>query len=59
MDDTTLFMKLLRITTPWRVTRVTVDVPAERIDVWVEETPGAKCNGGRCVRTLLACAGRR
>ena len=42
MDDTALFAKLLRITTPWCVTRVTVDVPAERIDVWVEETPGAK-----------------
>ena len=42
MDDTALFTKLVRITTPWCVTRVTVDVPAERIDVWVEETPGAK-----------------
>jgi transposase len=42
MDDTELFAKLLGITAPWRVTRVTVNVPVERIDVWVEEAPGAK-----------------
>jgi hypothetical protein len=40
MDDTELFAKLLGIAPPWRVTRVTVNVPAERIDVWVEEPPG-------------------
>ena len=42
MDDTELFAKLLGIAAPWRVTRVTVNVPAERIDVWVEETAGTK-----------------
>ena len=42
MDDTELFAKLLRIAPPWRVTRVSVDVAAERVDVWVEETPGTK-----------------
>ena len=42
MDDTTLFTKLLGIQPPWRVTQVTVDMAAERIDVWVEEAPGAK-----------------
>jgi transposase len=40
MDDTELFAKLLGITAPWRVTRVTVNVPAERIDLWVEEASG-------------------
>jgi len=40
MDDAELFTKLLGITAPWRVTRVSVNVPAERIDVWVEELPG-------------------
>jgi hypothetical protein len=33
MDDTELFTKLLGIQPPWRVTRVTVDMAAERIDV--------------------------
>ena len=42
MDDTELFAKLLRIAPPWRVTRVSVDVAAERVEVWVEEIPGAK-----------------
>lgn len=37
MDDTELFAKRLGITAPWRVTRVSVNVPAEQIDVWVEE----------------------
>jgi transposase len=40
MDDTELFAKLLGITAPWRLTRVTVNVPGERIDLWVEEAPG-------------------
>ena len=40
MDDTELFAKLLGITARWRITRVTVNVPAERIDLWVEEAPG-------------------
>ncbi len=42
MDDTELFAKLLRIAPPWRVTRVSVDVGGERVDVWVEEMPGTK-----------------
>lgn len=42
MDDTELFAKLLEVAAPWRVTRVAVNVPAARIDVWVEETPGTK-----------------
>jgi transposase len=42
VDDTELYTKLLGITPPWRVTRVTVDMAAERIDVWVEEAPGTK-----------------
>ena len=54
MDDTELYAKLLGIATPWRVTRVTVNVPAERIDLWVEETAGTKfpcptCQGAATV----------
>ena len=48
MDDTELYTKLLGITSPWRVTRVTVNLPAERIDVWVEEAPGTKFHCAGC-----------
>lgn len=48
MDDTQLFTQLLGITPPWRVTQVTVNMAAERIDVWVEETPGTKFRCAGC-----------
>jgi transposase len=48
VDDTELYTKLLGITPPWRVTRVTVDMAAERIDVWVEEAPGTKFHCAGC-----------
>jgi hypothetical protein len=51
MDDTELFTKLLGIQPPWRVTRVTVDMAAERIDVWVEEAPGTQFPGATCQRS--------
>ena len=40
MDDTELYTTLLGIAPPWRVTRVTVNMAAERVDVWLEEAPG-------------------
>ena len=48
MDDTQLFTQLLGITPPWRVTRVTVNMAAERIDVWVDEAPGTKFRCAGC-----------
>jgi transposase len=42
MDDTQLFTKLMGLALPWRVTRVSVNMAAERVDVWVEEAPGTK-----------------
>ena len=42
MDDTELFAKPLRIAPPWRETRLSVDMAAERVDLGVEETPGTK-----------------
>jgi len=53
VDDIELYTKLLGITRPWRVTRVTVDMAAERIDVWVEEAPGTEFH---CARCGTACA---
>jgi len=48
MDDTELYSKLLGITPPGRVTRVAVDMAAERIDVWVEEAPGTQFHCAGC-----------
>jgi transposase len=48
MEDTELYRRLLGITPPWRVTRVLVDMVAERIDVWVEEAPGTKFHCAGC-----------
>jgi hypothetical protein len=48
VDDTELYTRLLGITPPWRVTRVTVNMAAERIDVWVEEAPGTKFHCAAC-----------
>ncbi len=48
MDDTELYSKLLGITPPWSVTRVVVDMAAERIDVWVAEAPGTKFRCAGC-----------
>ena len=48
VDDTELFAKLLRIAPPWRVTRVSVHVAAERVEVWVEEIPGAQFPWAGC-----------
>jgi len=42
MDDTQLFTKLLGIAPPWRAMKVTVNMAAERIDVWADEAPGTK-----------------
>jgi len=49
VDDIELFAKLLRIAPPWRVTRVSVDVAAARVEVGVEEIPDAQfpCAVGR------------
>ncbi len=35
MDDTELYTTLLGIRPPWRVTRVRVNMAAERVDVWL------------------------
>ena len=42
MEDRQLYAKLLGIEYPWLISKVQVDMAAERIDVWVEEAAGAK-----------------
>ena len=36
MRDTTLYQHLLGLREPWSVARVDLDVPTQRVDVWVE-----------------------
>jgi transposase len=48
MEDIELYAILLGIKTPWRVTKVQVDMAAERVDVWVEESPGTKFPCAEC-----------
>lgn len=50
MEDTELYTMLLGIKPPWRVTKVVVNMAAERIDVWVEEAPGTKFSCAVCAK---------
>jgi len=40
MRDTTLYQHLLGLQEPWTVSRVDLDVTAQRVDVWVEHPAG-------------------
>ena len=40
MQDTTLYQHLLGLREPWTVARVDLDVPTQRVDVWVEHPKG-------------------
>jgi hypothetical protein len=48
MEDRLLYATLLGIEFPWLISRVHVDRPAERIDVWVEEASGARFACAAC-----------
>lgn len=51
MKDTELYAALLRLHHPWRVGEVKLDLAAERVDVWVEQAPGAKWACPECNKT--------
>ena len=48
MEDTELYAMLLGIRPPWRVTKVVVDMGAERVDVWAEDAAGAQFSCAVC-----------
>ena len=48
MKTTELYAALLRLNKGWVVREVKLDVAAERVDVWVEEAPGARCCCPKC-----------
>lgn len=40
MRDAELYQQLLGLSPPWAVTRVALDIEAQRVDVWAEAEPG-------------------
>jgi transposase len=48
MQDTEFYEALLGLSDPWRVTRVKLDTPAGRVDVWIEDRPGVKWKCPEC-----------
>lgn len=55
MQDTELYEKLLGIESPWSVERVTLDVEAGRVDVWVQHPAGHRWVCPQCNKDDLAC----
>ncbi len=52
MQDCELYRQILGIAAPWSVSRVELDVPAGRVDIWVEHEPGARWRCPHCEREL-------
>ncbi len=48
MEDIEFYAQLLGLPDPWRVRKVALDITANRVDVWVEELPGARWNCPEC-----------
>lgn len=51
MRDTTLYQHLLGLTEPWTVARVELNVPTQRVDVWVEHPKGLEWPCPECGAT--------
>jgi len=51
VKDTELYAALLRLPKPWRVREVKLDLPAERVDVWLEHDANAKWVCPECGKT--------
>lgn len=48
MKDTEFYAALLKLGTSWTVKEVRLDAVAERVDVWLEEGPGARWSCPQC-----------
>lgn len=53
MQDTELYEKLLGIESPWSVERVSLDVEAGRVDVWVEHPARQRWSRVRNARAVI------
>jgi len=51
VKDTELYAALLRLPKPWHVREVKLDLPSERVDVWLEHDPNAKWACPECGKT--------
>ena len=52
MKDTELYAALLGLRPPWRIREVKLDLAADRVDIWIEEAPGAKWNCPECGKVV-------
>jgi len=48
LEDTEFYKNLLRLPDPWRVGKVSLDMAACRVDIWVEESAGSKWSCPEC-----------
>jgi len=48
LEDTEFYKNLLGLPDSWRVGKVTLDMAASRVDVWVEEAAGARWRCSEC-----------
>ncbi len=52
MKDTELYAALLGLRPPWRIGEVKLDLAADRVDIRIEEAPGAKWNCPECGKVV-------
>lgn len=52
MQDTALYQYLLGLKSPWTVSRVNLDVKAQRVDVWAEHPGDASWECPQCAKKL-------
>ncbi|MCX7635142.1 MAG: transposase family protein [Syntrophales bacterium] len=50
MEDKELYWHLLGLVAPWQVSRVELDIAAQRVDVWVEHPKGTSWPCPECGR---------
>ncbi len=55
MQDVELYRQILGLRSPWSVSRVALDVEAQRVDVCVEHGAEARWRCPHCERELAAC----
>ena len=52
MQDTALYQYLLDLQSPWAVSRVTLDVTGQRVDVWAEHADAVAWSCPHCSQVL-------
>jgi transposase len=52
MQDTELYEKLLKLSDPWKVSKVDLNTSADRVDVWIKDRSGVKWNCPKCKKKV-------